>query len=201
MKNDRLKICAAVTIAAALLYSMGGMAAVIALALPVAVHELSHVAALHALGLHVKCVSAELKGLRIDYIGCTSAAGHIFAAAAGPAGGMLFALLCSWLGNLTGQSLLSLTAGVSLLLSVFNLLPALPLDGGRILLHLCEAHIGEERGRSLCRLSGILVGALVFCLGLWFAVKGLGSGVLAAGIYILLSQSEDTGLVKKDELI
>ena len=172
-----------------------------AVLLPTAVHELGHLTALWLLGLRVKGFRAELRGFCIEYCGYTGALGHALAAAAGPMAGFAYALAASLAAERTGSAWWSLSAGVSLLLSTFNLLPALPLDGGRILLQLSAAVLGERRGQRLTELAGLAVGGALLALGIWLMLQGRGFALLIAAIWLLLYQESGRGIVKRREMI
>ncbi|MBE6969436.1 MAG: hypothetical protein E7442_04870 [Ruminococcaceae bacterium] len=115
-------------------------------------HELGHMAAL-------KLCRAELLELRLEFFGLclvttppTSSAREAFCALCGPAAGLLWAVAI--------HRCHPLAAAFSLLLSAYNLLPALPLDGGRALLALCGR-------RWLLRLTGGSSAFFVLALALW----------------------------------
>ena len=57
------------------------------------------------------------------------------------------------------EQLLGITLGVNALLAVGNLLPAYPLDGGRILRALLKAPVGDRRATVITTLLGIVIGA------------------------------------------
>ncbi len=200
MKQKKLEIGAGAVLFAALLYYLGGGAVLAALLLPAAVHELGHLAALKLLGLKVRSFRLTLKGFCIEYGGYTGAMGHALAAACGPMAGLWFAWGASWLGNRLDKPWLCLTAGVSLLLSAFNLLPALPLDGGRILSCLSAALLGEKRGGLLTRWASLAVGALLLSAGVWQMLHGRGAALTLAAVWLLLYQDE-RGLVNGREVL
>ena len=82
-------------------------------------------------------------------------------------------------------------AGVSLLLSLFNLLPIYPLDGGRLWRAALCAFLGEERGGRLQRLTGDLCCGALTAAGLYLMLAGCGAGLFAAGLMTaLLSKQE-----------
>lgn len=146
------------------------------LLLAVAAHEIGHLAALGALDAGVEALCLTGTGLRIDYRRGLPPAGEALAALAGPAAGALWALLARALG-------LEISGTVSLVLTLYNLLPASFLDGGRAL----AAVLGPKRQRIV----DITLCALTCAAGLWFALRGFGAGAaLAAGafsIYVLSS--------------
>ena len=109
-------------------------------------------------------------------------------AAAGPAAGFAYAFLASFLWRETGQDWLSLSAGLSLLLSIFNLLPAPPLDGGRILAPLLCALLGSKKEKRIGRILGFGVGFILCALGIVSALKGKGAAPLLPGLWLLLRE-------------
>jgi Zn-dependent protease len=54
---------------------------------------------------------------------------------------------------------------LNMLLLVFNLMPAHPLDGGRALAHLVSAFIGYDRAMRLVAYLGMLVAVWLVWLG------------------------------------
>ena len=162
--RERFRIGLGAALPAALLLLLGSVEVIAAVLLPAFCHELGHLLALWLLGLHIRSIRMELRGFCIEYYGSCSAVGHALAAAAGPFAGFAWAWAASVIGQRTGLEWLSLSAGVSLLLSLFNLLPALPLDGGRIVLALSCAAFSSAR-RCSAQASGSCCGSAVWrCL-------------------------------------
>ncbi len=197
--NERFSFEPLALLPAAMLLYLGSLGEIAAVLLPVLVHELGHAAALALLGLRIRQVRFELRGFCIEYYGDCSAVGHAFAAFAGPLAGLVWAIAASARGN--GADWLTLSAGVSILLSLFNLLPALPLDGGRILLNLSCAVLGTRRGEKLTEAVSLFVGATLLALGLWLLLRGEGIAVLTASVWLLCWQESGSGLVKRPEMI
>ncbi len=183
------------------LYLLGDMQNIAAVLFPILAHETGHLVTLWLLKLPIRGLRIELRGFCIEYGGTPGALRQALAAAAGPAAGVVYALACSRIGNRLGSDWLCLTAGVSLLLSIFNLLPALPLDGGTLLLDLCTPVFGEKSAIKICEASGILVSACLLGLGFDQMLHGRGAGLELAAIWLLLSQDAGQGLVKRREII
>ena len=199
--RERFRICLGAALPAALLLLIGSAEELSAILLPALFHELGHLLALWLLGLHVRQIRVELRGFCIEYYGGCSAVGHALAAAAGPLAGLAWGFAASALGERMRVDWLSLSAGVSILLSLFNLLPALPLDGGRIVLALSCAALGEKRGERVTEGLSLFVGAALLACGFWLMLRRRGLAVLAAAIWLLLYQENGRGLVKRWEMI
>lgn len=201
MRGSKLHIGAGAVLAAALLYFFLDTETLWAIALPVAAHELGHVLAFRLIGLRITSFRAELKGLCIDYCGFCGTAGHIFAAAAGPAAGLAYAFAASHWAKLTGSETAALSAGISLLLSAFNLLPVLPLDGGRIFSRAACGMLGIRRGEKLTERVGLAISGAMLAAGLLLLWKGQGAGLGMAALWLLLAQPEGEGIVKRKEIM
>ena len=70
----------------------------------------------------------------LEYAGALTAREEMGIVAAGPLAGLLFAALCF----LTDVPFLLYTGAVALLAALFNLLPAMPMDGGRLARYALE---------------------------------------------------------------
>ena len=139
------------------------------LALTVTVHELGHVAALILCG-------AQVCGLRMEGCGlvlrCTPPEGAlrtVTAALAGPAAGAGLFCILRGLGD-------TACAELSLLFSCVNLLPVLPLDGGRALYAALAALAGERAAERTLDVLGLALFARGF---------GLAPGVFGAWLALL----------------
>jgi Zn-dependent protease len=106
----------------------------VGLAALILVHELGHVVALRLRGIRAGAlVFVPLLGAftswrsvqRSPYLDAETAL-------AGPLAGTAGALAMGYVAHLTGSDLLRSLAFTGLLLNLFNLVPALPLDGGRV---------------------------------------------------------------------
>lgn len=164
--------------------------------LPVAAHELAHVLALYMLGQRITGLTLEAQGLCIRYDGDCTPPRHILAALAGPLGGALYALCADW-----GTPWLKQSAGLSLLLTAFNLLPILPLDGGRVFSQLCILYLGQERGAALFHAVNAVLLTLLLLGGVVLALWKKSTAPLAAAIWLLLFQNEEEALVKSGKII
>ena len=133
--------------------------------------------------------------------GFCGTAGHLFAAAAGPVSGLLYAFAASYWAKLFQNDTAALSAGISLLLSLFNLLPVLPLDGGRIFSRIACMSLGYGRGERLSKNLGLVLSTALLAGGLLLMWQGMGAGLALAAIWLLLAQPEEVGIVKRKEIL
>jgi Zn-dependent protease len=169
-------------------YVAAGLAAAVVFFLGLLAHEVAHAVVAKRNGIEVEGITlwlfggvSELKGeardpgaeLRIAgvgplvslVIGLFFGAIAVLLALAGPHGLLLGAL--SWL------------AGINVLLAVFNVLPAAPLDGGRLLRAAVWKATGDRtRASVVAARAGWVLGALLIGLGLWQFLAGSGVGGL-----------------------
>ena len=198
MRKRNIRITGGALCTLAIIYYLLDLKSILALVGAVFAHEAGHLFALKILGLRVNKFRIEAKGFCIDYCGYAGAVGHCLAAAAGPAMGVLYALWASRLGNRMGEDWLCLSAGLSFCLSLFNLIPALPLDGGRILMNLCCCFYGEQRGRPICAAVSTVCGLLLLAVGTLLMYKGMGAALLISAIWVLSFQE---GVEKRLEIL
>lgn len=136
-------------------------------------HELGHLLALRLCRTRVHTLRLGLLGAELCYSGALGRGETVLCAAAGPAAGLVYALAACALG---GPFLLR-SGAASLCLSAFNLLPVLPLDGGRILLALA--------GQRASRRVGEATATALVLAGLVLLLRGGGPAPLAAGMWLL----------------
>ena len=128
-------------------------------------HELGHYAALRRRGGWVRAVRISALGAEMQVAGRMSYGGELLAAAAGPA--------------------------VNLLLGAYNLLPVLPLDGGRMLLAALYLRLPEQTAWLIGRVWSLLVITCLLVLALWAAGRaGLLPLVMVLGSYARLALRE-----------
>lgn len=120
-------------------------------------HELGHIGAAALFGGFVKEISLTVIGaeLCLEYQKPLTYGRDSLVALAGPTANLLFgviALAMNW----------QLAAVLTLAIGAFNLLPVLPLDGGRVVYGLLAGRLDPDWAeRLMTALSGCLVGALV----------------------------------------
>ncbi|ASW53790.1 site-2 protease family protein [Plantactinospora sp. KBS50] len=169
-------------------YALAGIAAAVVFFLGLLAHEVSHAVVARRNGLEVQGITlwlfggvAQLRGeartpgaeLRIAGVGplVSFILGAIFGAVAagiaatGPRG-LVFGAF-AWL------------AGINLVLAIFNVLPAAPLDGGRLLRAALWRWRGDRTWAAIAAArAGRVLGAALIALGLWQFLTGFAVGAL-----------------------
>jgi len=144
------------------------LAFALALLMSVLVHELAHVAAARVVRMRVRRVVLSLLGGASELEGEPIKPSHdLLVAVSGPIASVLLAGLFELGARVAGAAsavgvVLGLLAWSNAVLGVFNLLPGLPLDGGRALQALAWAVTGSrERGSVIAAWVGRVLAGLL----------------------------------------
>lgn len=141
----------------------------------VVLHELGHALVARKLGVHVAGIELGFLGGAAKMANLPRTPRHELAiAAAGPAVSLVLGGAFLGLGGLLGSPFVALLGEINLVIAGFNLIPALPMDGGRILRALLVPRFGFVRATDIA-VNVARVAAIAFAL--------LG---LFAGMYQLL---------------
>jgi len=153
----------------ALYIALGLTVEVLFILVAVLVHEISHV--VMALALGVKVTEIELlpfggqakiedfTGLEPDH--------EIYIALVGPIVSLSLAGIFYFIQARMTSTYLPLFININLFLGVFNLCPALPMDGGRILRALLSQAIGYKKATGRAAALGKLIAVLFILIGLY----------------------------------
>jgi Zn-dependent protease len=165
-----------------------GLAVALMTAGSVLLHELGHALMARHLGVPVAGIELHFFGGAAQMTELPRRPGdEIAVAAAGPAVSFALAGIGHGLAGMTGSSALALFGWVNLVLAVFNLLPAFPSDGGRIL----RAWLARGRGLVAATDLAVKVGRVV-CLALVAAGLYFGSFqmVIVAALLWMMGSAE-----------
>ena len=158
---------------------------VIAAAAPaVFVHELCHMWAMRCFGARPRALEATAAGFSLDYSGHVSSMALAVTALAGPIGGAGFAVLCAHIGSAMGSEFWLLSAGIGIVFSCFNLLPALPLDGGVAAEIFLGRVLGERAAAGIMSALGIMTTGGILAFGAALFHYGCGAALLIAGVWL-----------------
>ena len=91
---------------------------------------------------------------------------------------------------------LDICAALSLILSIFNLMPCVPLDGGKALRCLAEIYFSLKTAKIITFTASLAVSFSMILAGVYFMKHGYGYGAAATGICLLFTILCDEGIVK-----
>jgi len=141
-------------------------------------HELGHYFALKCCGLQISKLKITAVGAAMTLEPAPNYVQEMLIALSGPGINLLLAVLLSRMGQLP------LFSGLNLILGCLNLLPVMPLDGGRCLQGILSLLCPADTAEVICRqLSNVLT---AFCLGsgLWLAVLHGNVTLLCVGVWM-----------------
>ena len=160
-------------------------------------HEAGHLAAARA-------ARVRMDALTVMPFGCALRLGNLYALSPGQvlavsAGGPMFSLLLLFAdGALAHWGLLSpafacILMKVTLALLLFNLLPALPLDGGRMLYALTAGRLGRDGAARVGAVMGYVVAAGLAAGAVWLGLREgrFNLAPVLCAVFILKGVAED----------
>ncbi|HEY0700394.1 MAG TPA: site-2 protease family protein [Micromonospora sp.] len=169
-------------------YALAGVSAAVVFFVGLLAHEVSHSVVAKRNGLPVQGITLWLFGGVSELGGeARSPGAELRIAGVGPLVsmllGMAFGVLAAGLALAGERGLLFGTfawlAAINVILAVFNVLPAAPLDGGRLLrAALWKLHGDRNRAAVTAARAGRFLGALLIAFGLWRLFTGAAVGGL-----------------------
>lgn len=154
-------------------------------------HELSHVVCAYLFKLKIEEIELFPFGgvARIENLEGAEISKEVVIAIAGPAASITAAAVILTL-NKAGVSIPNFryVMNTNITLALFNLLPGLPLDGGRVLRALLSYFTGFKKATRTAAVCGKIVSAVLFILGVILSLGGsLNISLLIIPIFIFLS--------------
>ncbi|MEL7608216.1 MAG: site-2 protease family protein [Bacillota bacterium] len=182
----------------------GAMGPMLTALFSLSLHEMSHAMAARGLGYEIAAIELEPFGFVARLRGpLQSNASEIAVAAAGPTLSLVVATaaaaLIGWFPRM--KEALEPFVNFNLLLAAINLLPALPLDGGRICRVLLSNVLRARTATLLCAWAGILCGAGMIVLGAILIAGGnfnLTAPIM--GVFLLLAAARELKFAQSAQL-
>lgn len=167
-----------------LLFALLGEETVLAALLTAAAcHELGHYLALRLCGVPVTGLRLTAFGARMDTAGRQrlSYGRELVTVLAGPGANALCAVFTAALTAAFSWREGDVYTGAHVILGGFNLLPIVPLDGGRAVGLVLSFFLGPAGGERLCRWVSLVALAGVLAAAAWVVVRSGGEGWLLVG--------------------
>lgn len=155
---------------------------------PLLFHELGHYLAIKRYGGEIKSVTITAAGAEMEACGTENCGygGELFIALAGCIFSFALAIVASLAGRVLGSETAYIIAGISLVSGIFNLLPALPLDGGRALYIIVASLFSVSAAEKLLFITSLLISFSILIIGTVILLRtGANFTLIVAGIYIL----------------
>ena len=169
---------------------LAGMAIeAISLLLALFIHESGHIIAARLLGCKVEKLAIQPLGgyLHLDQLIDVQPATESRIALAGPMANLFAAtIVMAGIPYSEGNYLVEYFIRANLILMAFNLFPALPLDGGRVLRARLVGWFSFYRATQIVITSGLLCGIFLMVAGVLIIISGsINPTVFAAGLFLL----------------
>ncbi len=159
--------------AGTLVAALAGVVFMIAVFASVVAHELGHALTARQYGIQTRQILLlPIGGVAQLDQGHMRPKVELLVALAGPVvsfllAGVLFTFAAILGGDLSPDTFLGSLAWTNLGLAVFNMLPAFPMDGGRVLRAALSSRMGHIRATQIAATLGMVGAALFFALGLY----------------------------------
>jgi len=157
--------------------------------LSAALHEAGHIAAALCVGAGIRAIELRPFGVRLTLREeQRSYADDVTVAAAGPAANLLAALVCVQIYRLfPAFADVHFVVTCNLFTCALNLLPVLPLDGGRILRGLLLSKLELTTAERVCGIVGLVFLLALFAAGIWvLQITGYNFSLILVFIYLSL---------------
>lgn len=189
--GGRLLINAIFFPVAAIMCWINGMDHMVAFLLALILHESAHGIMASAVGVRVERLEVMPFGCmaQMESFACIAGGKEVAMAAAGPAANLIMAAACFlWGKTMSASPLQEAFLQSNITLAAMNLLPALPLDGGRIVSVVLGLVMPQLRAVKITSILGICIGVLMVGLGGYLYVTGVGNPtLLVMGGFLIFS--------------
>jgi len=172
-----------------------GFASALGLMISVLIHELAHALTARRFGIEIKEIRLWILGGIAQFERMPSRpSAEALVAIVGPVTSAALGLALWWASSLMGASagallvVVSYLAAVNLVLAVFNLLPALPMDGGRVLRALLAMRMDHLRAT---RIAASISQVLAVGMGL-FGLVTFNLFLVAIAFFVYLAVQAET---------
>ncbi|MBZ4666089.1 site-2 protease family protein [Mahella sp.] len=156
------------------------------------IHEMSHAVTARAFGLYVSDVELMPFGgvAHVEALFEGDAKTELAVALAGPVANLIIISIITALNSydMLDSDKWAYFISCNVILAVFNLLPGLPLDGGRILRALLSIPLGIKKATVMAVNTGRIIAAILCAIGIYILISGtFNPTFLVMGIFMFMS--------------
>ncbi len=171
--------------------------------LAILIHELGHYFVAKWLGYRLSKFSLSPYGVSLSYYGQElEERDDMLIALAGPFSNLITSLFCLalwWIFPVSYNFLASFVE-VSLVIALFNLLPAYPLDGGRVFVSLCSRFIDREKAIKLTMIFNVIFAIFFFVIFIVLCFINFNPTFLLFGVFLILGLLDLNFLSKYEKI-
>jgi Zn-dependent protease len=162
----------------------------------VVLHELGHALMGQVFGIRTReIVLTPIGGIAMLDSALDNSRAEIWIAIAGPVVNFVLVALAMPLLLVSNASWISYFIMVNIMLGTFNLIPAFPMDGGRILRALLAKKYGYQKATLKALKISRIFGVLFIVVGIFYSIM-----LSIIGIFLLLTSSRHERLIKRGYL-
>jgi Zn-dependent proteases len=148
-----------------------GLLLIIAVFASVIAHELGHALVARSAGLPIIDISLyPFGGMARMLVPPRTSAEEIRMAIAGPIVSLVLGVLFLFVGWLSDRATVWVLAEINMMLGVFNLIPALPMDGGRILRAYLARRMGFYRATAIAARAARYLALAIAVIGAFYSI-------------------------------
>jgi len=191
-------------------YWAKGLVASLLFFVSILLHELGHAVVARHHGLRTTSITLFIFGgvARLEHEP-TDGRAELWMAAAGPAvslalAGLFYAGSTLWFAGPSVAAIAKYLAVINLILALFNLVPAFPMDGGRLLRGALWGSLGKARATRIASQAGTFFAFLLMFLGVFSLVTGDSLGgvwYILIGWFIKDASASSYQQVRLDEVL
>lgn len=189
--ETEIRISASILIMPVLMLIAGLFSEYTVIFLSMLLHELSHIAAAAMCGIKTDVFSVSVLGFSaVVQMSSCSRKELLFIYSAGPALNLLFFLGALAFDHILPgeQAYIRLFSMSNLFMGLFNMLPVLPLDGGRLIFELLSGGIGSNAAARAVRMLAWFVSSLLIAAGVYqLLITTFNASLVIIGLYTMIA--------------
>lgn len=163
----------------------GEMPIIICAYLSAFIHEISHIISGYILGYKLECFSAHMCGFCAKFRGFERPPflKEVIISASGPLANLIIMTVFSLLKDtfIISEHIIK----INLFLFIINVIPVMPLDGGRILYAFLKSEFSAKKAKKIINIISVTVSLVVIFISFYTSINKSNISFLLVSVYIL----------------